>query len=107
MGVLAAANRWWRDILTHGQASRYARHFDINWRVSNPLNNGKVLAVLGSQYGTTVARGELKLEFEPVSGAFEVTYFAHRLPIDPRESPRVLAPRPRAGRAGSVRAWRR
>ena len=91
MGVLDAPNRWWRDILTHGQASRYARHFDINWQSPNPLNNGKVLlAVLGSQYGTTVARGELKLEFEPASGAFEVTYFAHQLPIDPRESPQVL-----------------
>lgn len=32
MGVdLPQANRWWWDVLTHGRASVYARHFDIDW----------------------------------------------------------------------------
>ncbi|MDF3073564.1 MAG: treY [Alphaproteobacteria bacterium] len=25
-------NPWWHDVLRHGQSSRYARHFDIDWR---------------------------------------------------------------------------
>ena len=31
MGVLKADNAWWLDVLEHGQASRYADHFDIDW----------------------------------------------------------------------------
>jgi (1->4)-alpha-D-glucan 1-alpha-D-glucosylmutase len=26
-----AANRWWWDVLEHGQESRYAKYFDIDW----------------------------------------------------------------------------
>lgn len=31
-------NAWWKDVLTHGRASRYARSFDIDWDA-----DGKVL----------------------------------------------------------------
>ncbi len=31
MGLDPAANRWWRDVLEHGQHSRYAEFFDIDW----------------------------------------------------------------------------
>ena len=30
MGVLKADNRWWLDVLEHGQASRHAAFFDID-----------------------------------------------------------------------------
>src|SRR5204863_2406285 len=29
------SNAWWRDVLTHGRASKYAAYFDIDW---NPPN---------------------------------------------------------------------
>ena len=28
---VAQANPWWWDVLTHGEASRYASYFDIDW----------------------------------------------------------------------------
>jgi (1->4)-alpha-D-glucan 1-alpha-D-glucosylmutase len=42
----AMSNPWWRDVLTHGQASRYAEAFDIDWE----FGGGKVrLPVLGDE----------------------------------------------------------
>ncbi len=39
-------NRWWRDVLEHGRASRYASFFDIDWDLDP---DGRiVLPVLGS-----------------------------------------------------------
>ena len=31
MGIDGAENHWWWDVLTHGQASPFARLFDIDW----------------------------------------------------------------------------
>jgi (1->4)-alpha-D-glucan 1-alpha-D-glucosylmutase len=49
-----------------------------------------LLPVLGDHYGLELAAGALALEFEAASGAFAVRYHEHRLPIDPREYPRIL-----------------
>ncbi|HIW95506.1 MAG TPA: malto-oligosyltrehalose synthase [Candidatus Corynebacterium gallistercoris] len=61
-------NAWWWDVLTHGQGSRYAGFFDINWGA------GKLtLPVLGSAEDrdkVTVDGGELR-------------YYEHRFPIAP------------------------
>ena len=38
---------WWNDVLRHGQASRYARMFDIDWQSSAPgLRDRVVLPIL-------------------------------------------------------------
>ena len=42
------------------------------------------------------ATGRLKLEFDPAAGMFAVRYHGHRLPIDPTQYPRILAPAVRA-----------
>ncbi|MEM8552973.1 MAG: alpha-amylase family glycosyl hydrolase, partial [Pseudomonadota bacterium] len=47
-------NSWWRDVLRHGRASRYARHFDIDWSAEK-----LVLPVLGKPYGDALAAGEI------------------------------------------------
>jgi len=41
-------------------------------------------------YGAVLESGELKLTFDPARGEFDISYRNHRLPVDPREYPRVL-----------------
>jgi (1->4)-alpha-D-glucan 1-alpha-D-glucosylmutase len=83
------ANPWWRDVLENGPSSPYARYFDIDWDPVKPELKGKVLLpLLGGQYGRVLERGELRLQFE--NGALSLAYFDRNLPINPRQSPRVL-----------------
>src|ERR1700712_4719331 len=44
MAVGGADNPWWPDLLRHGQASRYAEFFDVDWDCADPDLRGKVLA---------------------------------------------------------------
>jgi (1->4)-alpha-D-glucan 1-alpha-D-glucosylmutase len=91
MGVLAADNAWWQDVLENGPASACADFFDIDWQPpSESLQNRVLLPVLADHYGLELAAGRLALDFEAVSGSFAVRYHEHRLPIDPREYPRIL-----------------
>ncbi|MEP7261648.1 MAG: malto-oligosyltrehalose synthase, partial [Usitatibacter sp.] len=97
MGVLGADNEWWQDLLENGPASTLGEFFDIDWRPpSENLTNRVLLPVLGGHYGVELAGGKLKLGFEPAVGAIAVRYFEHRLPIDPQQYPRILAPAVRA-----------
>jgi len=91
MGVLKADNGWWLDVLEHGQASRYAGFFDIDWEPESEELAGKVLVpILADQYGAVLERGELALRFEAGTGALSLWYYEHRLPIRPTEYPRLL-----------------
>jgi (1->4)-alpha-D-glucan 1-alpha-D-glucosylmutase len=97
MGVLAADNAWWQDLLENGPASTLADFFDIDWKPpAQYLADRVLLPVLGDHYGIELGGGRMKLAFEPATGSFAVTYFEHRLPIDPQEYPRILAPAVRA-----------
>ncbi len=83
------ANPWWRDVLENGPSSPYAGYFDIDWDPVKPeLKNKVLLPLLGDQYGDVLERGELQLGF--ADGALRLRYFHHELPINPRQSPRVL-----------------
>lgn len=63
-----AANPWWHSVLREGEASAYARHFDIDW------SRGRVLVpVLGDD--ADVAK--LTVEGD------ELVYAGHRFPIAP------------------------
>ncbi|HEX2237607.1 MAG TPA: malto-oligosyltrehalose synthase [Gammaproteobacteria bacterium] len=88
---VGSENVWWRDLLEHGQASAYADFFDVDWTPLKRELRGKVLLpVLGDHYGSVLERGELTLEFNAAQGAFNVRYFEHAFPVDPREYPRIL-----------------
>ena len=92
MGVGGDDNRWWLDVLEHGEASAFEGYFDIDWRPVNATLRGKVLApVLGDHYGAVLEAGELKLGFDAATGAFHVRYYAHLFPLDPRTAPVVLS----------------
>ena len=91
MGVIGADNRWWLDVLENGMASRYARHFDIDWHPLTPHLAGKVLLpVLGDAYGAVLARGELQLQWHADTGEFAVGYFEHRFPLAPESGATIL-----------------
>ncbi|HEY6135189.1 MAG TPA: malto-oligosyltrehalose synthase [Rubrivivax sp.] len=85
MGVLGGDNAWWLDVLENGAASAFAEFFDIDWQATDPALAGKVLLpILGEQYGVVLERGDLRLGFDASRGYFTLSYFEHRLPIDPR-----------------------
>ena len=108
MGVLKADNAWWLDVLEHGQASRYAEHFDIDWAPADETLAGKVLVpILGDQYGAVLERGEIALRFAPESGELSLWYYEHRLPIRPAEYSRVLLANLRRIPAVAANALRR
>lgn len=92
MGVGGCDNHWWLDVLEHGEASVFARYFDIDWHPAHPaLNNRLLLPFLGDHYGKVLERGELKLQFHAGPGSFQVHYFDHCFPVDPRTYPMILA----------------
>jgi (1->4)-alpha-D-glucan 1-alpha-D-glucosylmutase len=92
MGIMGSDNVWWLDVLENGQASTYAKYFDIDWEPLNEELQGKVLVpVLGDQYGSVLDRGELRLAFDKQKGEFHLVYFEHHFPIDPREYPSLLS----------------
>ncbi|MEO8849895.1 MAG: malto-oligosyltrehalose synthase [Casimicrobiaceae bacterium] len=92
MGVLKADNGWWLDVLEHGQRSRYADYFDIDWAPESADLAGKVLVpILGDQYGSALDRGELTLRFDAAAGSISLWYFDHRLPVRPHEYATLIA----------------
>ena len=91
MGVLGGDNTWWLDVLENGASSAYAEFFDIDWGHADPALAGKVLLpILGDQYGVVLERGELRLAFDAAQGRLTLSYFEHRLPIDPRSYGELL-----------------
>jgi (1->4)-alpha-D-glucan 1-alpha-D-glucosylmutase len=91
MGVMAADNAWWMDVLENGPASAYADFFDIDWHpASAHLENRLLVPVLGEHYGAILEAGQLVLGFDASTGTFSIAYFQHRFPVDPRTYPLIL-----------------
>ncbi|WP_395744829.1 malto-oligosyltrehalose synthase [Prosthecobacter sp.] len=89
MGIEHAVNPWWRDVLENGQASMYARFFDIDWRPLKRELAGKVLLpVLGEQYGRTLEGGGFRLEY--AAGRFNVRHGELSLPLAPQTTRPLL-----------------
>ncbi len=90
MGI-GTENPWWQHVLEWGQASPYARWFDIDWHPADETLHGKLLApFLGQPYGDTLASGDIRLQFDAARGKLFVGYYAQRFPIAPADYPRVL-----------------
>jgi len=83
-------NPYWTDVLEHGQASRYANFFDIDWSRPESFLKGKVvLPILGAPYRRVLENRELTLALGP--DGFSVAYYEHPIPIDPGSYSFVLA----------------
>jgi (1->4)-alpha-D-glucan 1-alpha-D-glucosylmutase len=93
MGIIGNDNPWWNDVLENGVASTHAATFDIGWYASpRPQLRGRLLLpVLGDPYGKVLEAGQLRLEF--AAGAFSITYFDHRFPVDPGSIAHILGQR--------------
>jgi (1->4)-alpha-D-glucan 1-alpha-D-glucosylmutase len=103
MGVLEADNPWWLDVLAHGPASAHAAAFDIEWAPPQRELHGKLLLpVLGQGYGAVLEAGEISVRFAPDPGRFELRYFKHRFPIDPRDHAELLRSVPMPAAAGAA-----
>jgi (1->4)-alpha-D-glucan 1-alpha-D-glucosylmutase len=76
MGVAGNGNRWWRDVLKHGPASKFAKCFDIHWHEENGVPKIR-LPVLGDFRQSVIERGEIKLYGD------ELSYLEHTFPIAP------------------------
>ncbi|WP_043176447.1 alpha-amylase family glycosyl hydrolase, partial [Burkholderia ambifaria] len=82
MGVGGASNGWWNDVLESGQASPYARYFDIDWHPPDAALDGKVLLpCLGAPYGDALASGDITLGADPSAGRFFIACPGRRLPV--------------------------
>ena len=83
-GIGGRDNAWWLNILEWGKASPYADYFDIDWQPRRPGQDTKlVVPTLGSHYGETLAKGELKLGFDVDRGSFSIWYGDHCFPVCP------------------------
>ena len=91
MAVGGDGNPWWLDVLEWGQASPYAKFFDIQWHSPDPLLRGQLLVpFLRSDYGAVLAAGELVLTLQAGTGQLDVRHFDHRFPLLPATYARVL-----------------
>ena len=89
MGIDDPANFWWQDVLRHGEGSRYARNFDIDWDPPVEKMRHKVLLpILGDYFGRVLESGELRLTYD--DGCFMLTVYGKPLPIAPATWPPVL-----------------
>src|SRR4051794_1574601 len=71
-------NAWWWDVLEHGQASRFAGFFDIDF-AADP--DGKlVLPVLGGALDAVIDRGELRVVTDDPGGKPLLGYYEERFP---------------------------
>ena len=92
MGIGGGENPWWQDVLEVGEASTYAKYFDIDWAPLRSEMRGKVLVpFLGDYYGRVLERGELVPTFDASSGSFAIAYFESRFPLATSSYAGVLA----------------
>lgn len=78
-------NAWWQDVLAHGERSRWARVFDIDWQAEDPALKGRVLCpFLDRPYGEALAAGLLVVEPDPRHG-WVVRHHATPFPIRPED----------------------
>jgi (1->4)-alpha-D-glucan 1-alpha-D-glucosylmutase len=90
MAITGPENRWWWDVLEHGQSSPWAGHFDVTWDPpEEKLRNTVLLPILGDHYGRVLDRGEVTIERH--GAGFLVRYFDHVLPVAPRSLAGLLA----------------
>jgi (1->4)-alpha-D-glucan 1-alpha-D-glucosylmutase len=83
-------NRWWMDVLEHGEGSPFSGFFDVDWRSAKKALERKVLLpILGGPYGRVLESKELSLRLE--RGGFFIHYHGARLPIAPKTYARILA----------------
>ena len=70
-------NAWWHDVIEHGQESRYARYFDIDW------SRRLTLPFLGDDFDRVLENGEISVQPHPETGNPALAYFDNFYPLTP------------------------
>ena len=70
-------NGWWRDVIEHGENSRYARHFDIDW------TRRLTLPFLGDTFEAVLENGDISIKPDPKTGKPTLAYFENYYPLTP------------------------
>jgi (1->4)-alpha-D-glucan 1-alpha-D-glucosylmutase len=89
MGVGCDGNRFWEDVLEHGQSSSRASYFDIDWQPpKETLAHKLLLPILPDQYGVTLESGYFQLVWQ--HGSIRLRARERTLPLRPRSLAPVL-----------------
>ncbi|MGF1597920.1 MAG: malto-oligosyltrehalose synthase [Acidimicrobiales bacterium] len=78
-------NAWLLDVLEHGAASRFARHFDVDWDDETRIH----LPILGKHYGQVLDQRQIALR--RTGARFEIVHHEHVLPVGPRSLADIVA----------------
>ncbi|CDZ35003.1 (1-_4)-alpha-D-glucan 1-alpha-D-glucosylmutase [Neorhizobium galegae bv. officinalis] len=70
-------NHWWRDVVENGENSRYAGHFDIDWK------RRLTLPFLGDTFEKVLEAGEISLKADPETGKPALVYYDTFYPLAP------------------------
>lgn len=70
-------NPWWRNVIEHGESSRYARHFDIDW------SRRLTLPFLGDSFEQVLENGEITIKADPSTGRPTLAYHDSWYPLTP------------------------
>jgi (1->4)-alpha-D-glucan 1-alpha-D-glucosylmutase len=103
--AIGPENHFWDDVLAHGESSRYASWFDVNWRNARGRPIPLRIPILGDPRPQALAHGDLYLIQE--NGRVRLRYGDHSFPINPASLARLipgLATAPGAEPPGS-RGW--
>ena len=91
MGIASPENLLWWDVLKNGRASKFAKHFDIDWNSKDKDLRGKVLLpVLGDEYEKVLR--EKTLQVERQNGDFALRYFNNQFPLADNSIPADFSP---------------
>ena len=91
MGIASPENLLWWDVLKNGRASKFAKHFDIDWNSKDKDLRGKVLLpVLGDEYENVLR--EKKLQVEQQNGDFALRYLNNQFPLAGKSIPADFSP---------------
>lgn len=82
MGIDDPHNQWWNDVLVHGEGSRFASYFDIDWDPPvETTRHSVLLPILGDYFGSVLERQELTLQYD--KGRFWIAYYDRTFPVAP------------------------
>jgi len=89
MAFAIPENRWLDDVLRHGTVSRYAAYFDIHWSEAEDGTSYIELPVLGDEYETVLAKGDVRLVSS--EDGLRLRYGDFALPLRPGPRPWTTA----------------
>jgi (1->4)-alpha-D-glucan 1-alpha-D-glucosylmutase len=85
----SAENPYWNDVLSHGERSRYARWFDIDWNRGSGPAHKVVLPILADELDRVIDRGEIAISIGDAHTP-RLSIAGTTLPLDPASLPEEL-----------------